>query len=142
MQKFSWLIGVMVIFLASFLIWKMAKPSSIDTTGITLYYSETCAFCQQVDGLLSAQTASEKVPISYKEIAIPEHMAGLKQAVAYCHLDSSQGIGVPFLFAEGNCYQDKAVITEYVRQKLDVDVVTEDSLSTPTSSVSASPSVK
>lgn len=131
MQKFSWIFVILAIFLGfgGFLIWKLPKSATIDTTGNTLYFSSMCTECQALDQFLTEHHVSDKLTIIHKEIAVPEHLVSLKAAVAHCQLDSTSGIGVPFLFAEGQCYVGAPAVTEYVRQKL--GIVAEETDSAP-----------
>lgn len=117
MNKAVLAIVVVSIVLLVGAVWSMSRQPSLDTTGITLFYSTTCTHCKQIEEFVKTNKIDEKVTIARKEISVPANMAALNQAVAFCKFDASQGIGVPFLLAEGKCYMGGPDVEGYFRQK-------------------------
>lgn len=93
------------------------KPA-IDPTKIVFFYSTSCVHCQETEKWFEEQKVNEKLQFDRKEISTPVVQAELQQAVDYCKFDATQGIGVPFLFAEGKCYMGSPDVQGFFKQKL------------------------
>ncbi len=134
MNKAALVIVAISVLLMGAVIWNLSRKPTLDTSGVTLFFSTTCTHCKEVEAYISEKKIDEKVQIARKEISIPENTASLNQAVEYCKIDTTQGIGVPFLFAEGKCYIGSPDVKGYFDQKLGL------SETTPSGSPSAQPS--
>lgn len=118
MQKAVLAIVAVSLILLVGAVWSMSRKPTLDTSGVTLFYSTTCVHCKQVEEFVKSNKVDEKVSIVRKEISVPANMAALNQAVEFCKVDATQGIGVPFLLAEGKCYMGGPDVEGYFRQKL------------------------
>ncbi len=85
------------------------------------FYSVNCFDCQATEKWFEEHKVTEKMQFERKEISSPVVQAELQQAVTYCKLEANQGIGVPFLFAEGKCYLGAPQIEGYFQQKLNLE---------------------
>lgn len=94
--------------------------AAFDPTKIVFFYSTTCTHCQATEAWFEEQKISEKIQFDRKEISTPAVQAELQQATDYCKFDTSQGVGVPFLFAEGKCYMGSPDVEGYFKQKLEL----------------------
>lgn len=122
-------------------VWSMSRKPVLDTASTTLFYSTTCVHCKQVEEFIRANKIDEKVTIARKEISVPANMASLNQAVEFCKFDASQGIGVPFLLAEGKCYMGGPDVEGYFRQKAGLATESISGEATATESTTISPTV-
>lgn len=118
MQKSVLAIVVVSVILLVGAVWSMSRKPALDTSGVTLFYSTTCVHCKQVEEFIKENKVDETVTITRKEISVPVNMAGLNQAVEFCQVDATQGVGVPFLLAEGKCYMGGPDVEGYFRQKV------------------------
>lgn len=91
---------------------------ALDPAKIIFFYSTTCTHCQETEKWFEEQKITEKIQFEKKEISTPVVQAELQQAVDYCKFDAAQGIGVPFLFAEGKCYMGSPDVEGFFKQKL------------------------
>ncbi len=83
---------------------------------IVYYYGETCSHCQEVQKWMSEEKIEEKIKIEKKEVwNNQKNSLELTKVAEFCRLNSSS-IGVPFLFADGQCFigvpEVKRVLTE------------------------------
>jgi glutaredoxin-related protein len=122
-------------------IWSMSRKPTLDASGVTLFYSTTCVYCKQVEEYIKENKIDETMTISRKEISVPANMAAMNQAVEFCQVDATQGVGVPFLLAEGKCYMGGPDVEGYFRQKVGQDSEPTPSGETATESTSLTPTV-
>lgn len=118
MQKAVLAIVAVSLILVVGAVWSMSRKPTLDASGVTLFYSTTCVHCKQVEEFVKSNKVDEKISINRKEISVPANMAALNQAVEFCKVDATQGIGVPFLLAENKCYMGGPDVEGYFRQKL------------------------
>lgn len=118
MQKVVLIAFTFTILLIGLALWISPKAPAIDTSKVTFFYSTSCVHCKQVEQFFTDQKIEEKITFERKEISIPTNLANLNEAVKYCKFDASNGIGVPFLFAEGKCYMGAPDVMSYFQQKL------------------------
>jgi glutaredoxin len=113
---------VSILFLVGAVWWlaggTFGSKAAFDPQKIVFFYGSTCPHCQEAEKWFEEQKISEKIAFERKEISSPIVQAELQQAVEYCKFDDSQGIGVPFLFAEGKCYMGTPDVESYFKQKL------------------------
>ncbi len=134
------IVAVSLILLAGS-VWSMSRKPALDTSGVTLFFSTTCVHCKQVEEFVKENKVDETVTIARKEISVPANMAALNQAVEFCQVDASQGIGVPFLLAEGKCYMGGPDVEGYFRQKVGLNPEPMPSGEAATDSTSLVPTV-
>jgi len=106
------IIGVILIFVGA-IIQAKKQPIAI------LFYGEACPHCQNVEEYLRANQVREKVNFKELEVYNNETNAQLLTSKArQCHLDVSQGIGVPLFFDGKNCLTGDTDIINYFKTKL------------------------
>jgi len=86
------------------------------------YYGNTCPHCEIVEEWLVANEVEKKMTFSRKEVYDNrENAAELTKVAVSCGL-SANTIGVPFLYAEGQCLIGSPDIIGYFAQKLNIEV--------------------
>lgn len=91
-----------------------------DTSKTLFFSSKTCTECRTTEKWLVDRAVTEKLSLRIKQAELPLAQAELQQAANYCKLDTSRGISLPFLFAEGKCYVGGVNIKDYFGQKLSI----------------------
>ena len=80
---------------------------SADTSepaGVTYFYGQECPHCQDVAKFLEENKIAEKVKFEKKEVWHDKNnQQAMLAAAKACRLDE-KSLGVPFLFADGQCY--------------------------------------
>jgi glutaredoxin len=97
---------------------KVGSASTFNPNRIIFFYGANCPHCQETEKWFEEQKVADKIAFERKEVSTPAVQVELQQAVKYCQFDDSQGIGVPFLFAEGKCYMGTPDVEGFFKQKL------------------------
>lgn len=96
------------------------------------YYGNTCPHCEIVEEWFEANQVEEKITFSKKEVYDNRaNAAELTKVAVACGLDANN-IGVPFLYAEGQCLIGSPDIISYFAQKLNIEVTTTEEASAAT----------
>ncbi len=108
------------------------KIEELKTADPVLYYGNTCPHCEIVEEWLVANEIDTKMAFSKKEVYDDRaNAAELTKVAVSCGLDANS-IGVPFLYAEGQCLVGSPDIINYFAQKLNIDVTaTEEASAAP-----------
>ncbi len=86
------------------------------------YYGNTCPHCEEVEKWFATNQVESKIAFSKKEVYDDQKNAvELKKVATSCGLDTNS-IGVPFLYAEGQCLIGSPDIINYFAQKLNIEV--------------------
>lgn len=100
------------------------KVEELKTSEPIFYYGDTCPHCHAVSNWFSQNKVEEKMTIIKKEVYNDTQNANeLSKVAASCGLDTSN-IGVPFLYAEGQCLVGTTDIVNYVANKTGLDAST------------------
>jgi predicted DCC family thiol-disulfide oxidoreductase YuxK len=98
------------------------KVTELKKTDPVLYYGNTCPHCEIVEEWLVKNDVASKMAFSNKEVYDnKENAAELTQVAMSCGLDANN-IGVPFLYAQGECLIGSPAIINYFAQKLNINV--------------------
>lgn len=90
----------------------------INSKKIIIYYGVTCPYCKEVDSWIDENQAKDYLEIVHKEVSLNKQNSNeLTKVATYCGLKTNN-IGVPFMFAEGECYTGKLEIIEYLEDQL------------------------
>jgi glutaredoxin len=85
------------------------------------YYGNTCPHCEIVEEWFKANQVEEKMTFAKKEVYDNRANAlELNEVAKGCGLDTSS-IGVPFLYADGQCLIGSPDIISYFSTKLGID---------------------
>lgn len=85
------------------------------------YYGSTCPYCKVVQDWLDVNKVSEKMNYTKKEVwSNAVNASELNRVAASCGLDTSS-IGVPFLYAEGQCLIGAPDIIAYFESKVEIE---------------------
>lgn len=96
-----------------------------------LYYGNTCPHCEIVEEWLVTNDVEAQMTFTRKEVYDNrENAAELTKVAVSCGLDANT-IGVPFLYAEGQCSIGSPDIINYFAQKLNIDVTGNQEASAP-----------
>lgn len=107
------------------------KIEELKAADPVLYYGNTCPHCEIVEEWLVTNDVASKMTFSNKEVYDNrENAAELTKVAVSCGLDANS-IGVPFLYAEGQCLIGSPDIINYFAQKLNIDVVENQEASIP-----------
>lgn len=113
-----WVLGIVAfLFGAVFFLSKSFNTTvDFDQNSITFFYGNTCPHCKIVEDFLSEEKVDDKIQFSRKEIYnSAQNKAEFDQAVKLCQLNPSQ-VGVPFLYAKGDCFFGSPDVIEYFKQ--------------------------
>lgn len=103
---------IAVVFIFSVAIYVAKRPN------IILFYGQDCVHCQKVADYIAAENIKDKVKFRELEVSQNQNNAALMLAKAKsCQLDTSQGLGVPFLFDGQNCLTGDEPIISFLKEK-------------------------
>ena len=87
--------------------------------GIIIYYGVTCPHCKDVDEWIEQKQAEQLLEIEQKEVYKNRDNANeLTRVAISCGYDTQRGVGVPFMYADGDCYIGKIEIVDYLEEQL------------------------
>lgn len=87
--------------------------------GIIIYYGVTCPHCKDVDEWIEREQAEQLLEIKQKEVYENRDNANeLTRVAISCGYDTQRGVGVPFMYADGDCYIGKIEIIDYLEEQL------------------------
>jgi glutaredoxin len=88
---------------------------------IVIFSSLACSFCKDVEEWVEENKADEMLDLQIKEVSQNQQYADqLTQAAIDCGIDSRR-VGVPFMYAHGECFIGKIDIIEYLQLQLSVE---------------------
>ncbi len=86
--------------------------------GIVYYYGEECPHCKKVAEFLDKNGVYGKVDFTKKEVwHNRDNGEELMKRAQKCGIDPN-GVGVPFLYANGKCYIGDADVIEFFKSKI------------------------
>ena len=116
-------VGVLMV-VVGLVYWGLAetKQPADDPNAIVYYYGEGCPHCKEVSEFLDANNIAEKVSFEKKEVwGDKQNAREMGRRAKVCNIQPS-GMGVPFVYANGQCFvgtpdvkkffSDKANLTE------------------------------
>ncbi|PIR73830.1 MAG: hypothetical protein COU40_00305 [Candidatus Moranbacteria bacterium CG10_big_fil_rev_8_21_14_0_10_35_21] len=111
-KKFYYILGVVLAAVAIFVIWGINQPKEVNAPGaddsgtseeIIYFYGKECPHCLDVAKFLEENKIAEKVSFSKKEVWHNTfNNSEMLEKAKGCGLDPKK-IGVPFLYARGEC---------------------------------------
>ena len=127
MNRRIWLVGVISLVVisgvASLWLGKTRRSSAGEVKGGTpsaavLYYGNTCPHCRKVEDWLEKNPAiKERSGLVLKEVyGNRANSRELIQKAQRCNLDTTRGVGVPFLFDNGRCIIGDQSIINYLKE--------------------------
>lgn len=93
------------------------KPTSGCEKVYELFWGEGCPHCKNVDEFLSTWEKKDTVKIEKLEVQQNQaNSATMLKRAKNCGLDTSKGLGVPFLFtSDGKCFVGDTPIIDYFK---------------------------
>lgn len=127
-KKNAYLILAAVIVILGIIFWGMQQPdseqienNSLPASGITYYYGETCPHCIEVSKFLEDNKVAEKVEFDKKEVwENAGNNAEMQQRAEECGLDKAS-IGVPFLYASGECLIGTPAVIGFFKKEAGIE---------------------
>jgi len=108
--------AVVVIIFGVFLFFPKAKAP---TTGVILFYGDTCPHCIQVEEYIKNNNVEQKVQFEKKEVYNNQtNAATMATYYQKCGLDTAAGMGVPFLWDGQKCYSGETEIINFFASKM------------------------
>jgi glutaredoxin len=93
-----------------------------DQTAVILYYGDTCPHCKELEAWLEEQQVTEKlagkIELQRKEVYNNPTNAQELTTVAQSCGAAEQGVGVPFLYAQGTCLVGTDQIESYFESQM------------------------
>ncbi len=85
---------------------------------IILFFGITCPHCEDVEDWIEQNSIDEKITIERKEVyQNTTNARELTKVAEGCGINTNS-VGVPFLYAEGNCYVGTPDIVSYISNKV------------------------
>lgn len=77
----------------------------LDKNSLIYFYGSTCLHCIELSKFLEDSGINKKVAYQKLEVfSNPTNQELMNQAGLDCKLDTTQGMGVPFIYDKGKCY--------------------------------------
>lgn len=116
---------ISLVFLVGFYYFKQNnKSEGGKTQGVgdekrILFVGATCPHCKKVEEWLAHNSqVKEKSGLVIKEVYYDKDNAQkMREKAEECQMDTSQGLGVPFLFDQGECVIGDQPIIDYLAEK-------------------------
>ena len=110
MSKIIGFIGVTLVLIGGLIYWGLKDGgSSVELTpdngaSIVYYYGEACPHCKDVQKFIDENNIAEKVNFVKKEVwGNSKNASEMDARAKICNI-KPEGMGVPFLFADGTCF--------------------------------------
>jgi glutaredoxin len=122
-KKTNIIIGIAVAMIIGAIIWLGLQDKSnpvkteFDLDEMILFYGEGCPHCKDVEEYIAKNNIDQKV--QYKKLEVwgnQKNAQIMKDIAKKCNLDS-QKIGVPFLYADGECYIGGPDVEQVFKEK-------------------------
>jgi len=119
-RKIIYLIIIFLAIFAIFIFWpQKGQPKKIaDLDQTILYYSQKCPHCLIVENYIKESKVDEKISFLSKEISQDQkNLADLIKKADFCGI-AKETLGVPFLWAKGECYTGDAPIINFFNSQI------------------------
>lgn len=116
------IIAIVLVLIGSFVFWGIKQNDgnkSYSDGSIIYYYGENCSHCKKVQEFISANNIEDRLTIVKKEVINPANSKNAKEwfeKAKECGL-KQDGLGVPFIYAKGNCYMGDVDAIEFLRKE-------------------------
>lgn len=109
MNKVIGFAGILLVLIGGLIYWGLNDSGSAELTpdgaaSIVYYYGEECPHCKDVQKFLEENKIAEKVSFVKKEVWHNSKNKNEMDIRAKSCGIGQEGMGVPFLFAEGECF--------------------------------------
>lgn len=93
------------------------KPSTDDPAAIVYYYGEGCPHCKVINEFLTENNIAEKVSFEKKEVwSNKANASEMSRRAKTCDI-KPEGMGVPFVYAEGQCFIGEPDVRKFFSEK-------------------------
>lgn len=95
-----------------------AVVSNVDPNEVIYFYGDTCPHCHDVKDFFDEKGVRDQVTFAEKEVwRNSENAKEMEARAKFCQLDVRK-TGVPFLFAEGQCYIGSPDVIGWFEKKI------------------------
>ncbi|MCX6783840.1 MAG: hypothetical protein NT141_02120 [candidate division WWE3 bacterium] len=97
-----------------------SKNSEASSSAMILFYGDGCPHCKNVDDFVATvPNLQNKLGYSHKEVFLnKDNAATMLDKAKTCKLDTTQGMGVPFLWTGSACVEGDTDIINFFKSKL------------------------
>lgn len=107
-----------LLFVGALVVWGMQEETPTDDpNALVYYYGEGCPHCKTVQEFLDKNDIPAKVSFEKKEVwSNTRNSAEMARRAKACGIQPT-GMGVPFVYADGQCYMGAPDVIEFFSQK-------------------------
>lgn len=118
-KQIIWILGAAIVIVLGYFAFTARQPASTnDAQGIVLYYGDGCPHCANVDKFIEENKVGEKVSFEKKEVFNNRANArDMGSKAKMCKIDTTSGMGVPFLWDGEKCYQGDVDVINFFKSK-------------------------
>lgn len=112
------LLGTLVA-IAGLVYWGLQEEEqpADDPNATVYYYGEGCPHCKVINEFLSANNIAEKVSFEKKEVwGNKTNASEMNRRAKTCDI-KPEGMGVPFVYAEGKCFIGEPDVKKFFSEK-------------------------
>lgn len=88
----------------------------LNSKNILYFYETTCPNCKIVEEFMTQNKIEEKITLQKIEISSAANSKIFVAIAQKCNIPTT-GMGVPLLYAEGNCYVGRVDVIKYLSEK-------------------------
>jgi glutaredoxin len=110
---------IALVAISGFVYWGLQaeKPPTDDPHATVYYYGEGCPHCKVVNEFLTANNIAEKVAFEKKEVwANKTNASEMARRAKVCSI-APEGMGVPFVYADGICLIGEPDVKKFFTEK-------------------------
>lgn len=113
------LVGLLVV-VASLIFWGLQEAPADDPNAVVYYYGEGCPHCKAIDEFISANGIADKVSFEKKEVwGNKANASEMQRRAKVCGIQP-EGMGVPFVYAEGKCFVGEPDVRKFFAEKANI----------------------
>lgn len=115
------LVGLLIV-VAGLIFWGLQEDKLLedDPNAIVYYYGEGCPHCKVIDEFISANGIADKISFEKKEVWGNKANAREMQRRAKACGIQPEGMGVPFVYAEGKCFVGEPDVKKFFADKANI----------------------
>lgn len=118
-KKISLVLLGVVVAIAGLVYWGMQEESqpTDDPNAVVYYYGEGCPHCKVINEFLTANNVAEKMSFEKKEVwGNKSNASEMQRRAKTCNI-KPEGMGVPFVFAAGECFIGEPDVKKFFTER-------------------------
>lgn len=127
MKNVAIIILLTVAVIGAFIFWALEQPKYNTSSPlgneneIIYYYGEGCQHCKNVSDFFEENEIEKKVIFQKKEVwSDRKNGIEMENKAKQCNIKPS-GMGVPFLYARGNCYIGEVEVIDFFKKEAGIE---------------------